>query len=327
MRRRDFIGGVGGAVAWPLSAWAQQGERVRRIGVLTYGTDTEPVTTLTTKLLREELQKLGWIEGRNLRLDFRFGFGDATKTRVFAADLVQLAPDVIVASYGVALGAVLQQTKTIPIVFIGAGDPVEVGTVRNPAHPEGNATGFANAFGSLGGKWLELLKEAAPNVTRVLHLYPAAAFNPGSSFLRSVEAAAQSMQVQIVAIPVSDANGAQAPLEAFAAEPNGGLLPSPGIFAIAPDELMRLAAQYRLPTVSGVAFAAAGGLIGYGSDLTETIRGAATYVGRLLGGAKISDLPVQYPTKFRLVINLKTADALGLEVPPSILARADEVIE
>ena len=327
MRRREFITGLGGAVAWPAAARAQEGERVRRVGVLTFGTDTEPLTTLTTKLLLEELQKFGWIDGRNLRLDFRYGFGDATKTRVFAADLVQLAPDVIVASYGVALGAVLQQTKTIPIVFIGAGDPVEGGTVRNPAHPEGNATGFANAFGSLGGKWLQLLKEAAPNVTRVLHLYPAAAINPGGSFLRSVEVAAQSMQVQVIAIPVSDANSVQAAIEAFAAEPNGSLLPNPGLFAVRPDELVGLAAEYRLPTISGVRFAALGGLLGYGSDIPELCHGAAIYVGRLLGGAKISDLPVQYPTKFRLVVNLKTAKALGLEVPTTLLARADEVIE
>jgi putative ABC transport system substrate-binding protein len=200
--------------------------------------------------------------------------------------------------------------------------------VRNPAHPEGNATGFASAFGSLGGKWLELLKEIAPNITRVLHMYPVVA-NLRPTYLDSVEAAAQSLGVQIVAIPVSDADGMKAAVQAFAAEPNGGLLPSPAIIILAPLELIRLAVQYRLPAIYGgdPRPAAYGGLMSYSPDLDELFRGTATYVDRLLRGAKVSDLPVQYPTKFRLVINLKTAKALGLAVPASILLRADEVIE
>src|SRR5262249_54230374 len=194
-----------------------------------------------------------------LRLDFRFGNGDATQTRVFAADLVQLAPDVIVTAYLVALRALQQQTKTIPIIFAGAGDAVEFGTVVNSARPEGNVTGFASSFGSLGGKWLDLLKEIAPNITRVLHMYPAD--NPGSSYLHSVEAAARLLGVQVSVIPVSDAAGMKAAIEVFAAEPNGGLLPTP-VFAIAPDELIGLSAQYRLPAINGTpSFPAHGGLM------------------------------------------------------------------
>jgi len=317
MRRRGFIAALGGAAVWPLAARAQQPDRVRRVGMLTF----ESVIMPTAKLLRDELQKLGWIEGRSLRLDIRFG-SDDTQTGVFAAELVQPAPDVIVTTYLAALRAVQQQTRTIPTLLIGTGDPVESGTVRNPAHPEGNVTGFANAFGSLGGKWLELLKEVAPNVTRVLCLYSA-----GSSYLRSVEAAAQSLGVQVVAIAVSDANGVKQAIEAFAAEPNGGLISTPGVIILVPLELARWAAQYHLPAISAGAFAGAGGLIAYGGDIAELYRGAASYVDRLLRGAQVSDLPVQYPTKFRLAINLKTAKALDLVVPPALLGRADEVIE
>jgi putative tryptophan/tyrosine transport system substrate-binding protein len=241
MKRREFIAGLGGAAVWPVAARAQQA--VRRVGLLTFDDiGLRPSLLLTTtKLLRDELQKLGWIEGRNLRLEIRFG-SDDTQTGVSAVDLVQLDPDVIVTTYLVALRAVQQQTKTIPIVFIGTGDPIESGAVSNPAHPEGNATGLANAFGSLGSKWLELLKGIAPNVTRVLCLYAA-----GSGYLRSVETAAQSLGVQVVAIAVSDANGVKAAIEAFATEPNGGVIATPGAIVLAPRELARWAAQYRLP--------------------------------------------------------------------------------
>jgi putative ABC transport system substrate-binding protein len=273
IERRDFITLLGGAAAWPLAARAQQGELVRRVGVLTSGADTVEVTTRW----RDELEKLGWMEGRDLRLDIRFGTGDAVQTGALAADLVQLSPDVIVATYLVALRAVQQQTKTIPIVFLGSGDPVGTGRVRNPAHPEGNATGIASAFGSLGGKWLELLKEVAPNITRVLHMYPVVA-NLRATYLDSVEAAAQSLRVQIVAVPVSDADAMKAAIESFAAEPNGGLLPSPAIIILAPLELTRLAAQYRLPAIYGDSrLPAIGGLMSYSSDLDELVRGSAVF--------------------------------------------------
>jgi putative ABC transport system substrate-binding protein len=325
MKRREFIAGLGGAVAWPLVARAQQGQRVRRVGVLTYGSDTG-VGPSIPKLLRDDLEQFGWSERRDLRLDFRFGDGDARKTSALAADLVQLAPDVIVAVYGAPFEEVQQRTKTIPIVIIGGGDLRENGMVRNPSRPEGNATGFPNVFGSLGGKWMQLLKEVAPNVMRVGSIYPAGSIRLGGSYVQWMEAAAQSLGVRVVGIPVSDTASVKAAIEDFAAKPNGGLIPSPAVLAIVPpDELSRLALQYHLPTVYG--FRGDGGLVNYSPNLGEAIHGAATYVDRLLRGAKVSDLPVQYPTKFRLVINLKTAKAIGLEVPTTLLARADEVIE
>jgi putative tryptophan/tyrosine transport system substrate-binding protein len=327
MRRREFIAGLGAAV-WPLAARAQQGERARRVGVLTYNPET-PYSRTILSILRDDLEQLGWTEGRNVRIDFRFGNGDATQTRVLAADLVHLAPDVIVTGYWFALRAVQQETKTIPVVFIGAGDAVEIGNVINAARPEGNVTGFANTFGSLGGKWLEMLKEVAPNIARVGYLYDPAGGNLGGVYLRSIETAARSLGVQIVSIPASDVASMKAAIGAFAAEPNGGLLPGPAISAIVPfDELSRLAAQYNLPAIYGVPLPPAnGGLMSYSFDYEELLRGVATYVDRLLRGTKVSDLPVQYPTKFRLVINLKTARTLGLTIPPNLLALADEVIE
>jgi putative tryptophan/tyrosine transport system substrate-binding protein len=329
MRRREFIAGLGGAVAWSLVARAQQPERMRRIGFLTYADETD-IGRPIHKLLRDELEQLGWSEGRNLRLDLRFGRGDATQTRIFAADLVQLMPDVIVTAYAVALRAVQQRTKAIPIVFLGGGDPAEIGTVKNTAHPEGNATGLANGFGSLGGKWLELLKQVAPSITRVAYMYPVGNGGPSyQPYLPSVEAAARSLAVQVVTIPLGDAAGMRTAIVAFAAEPNGGLLASPGTFAIAPDELIGLTAQYRLPAICGIGprFPENGGLMSYSADRDEAVRGAANYVDRLLRGAKVSDLPVQYPTKFQLVVNLKTAKAIGVTIPEGFLARADEAIE
>jgi putative tryptophan/tyrosine transport system substrate-binding protein len=323
MKRREFIAGLGGAVAWPVVARAQQDERMRRVGVLTSGFDT-PNDPSFQRFLRE-LERLGWSEGRNLRLDLRFGNGDARKTSTFAADLVQLAPDVIVVVYRAAFAEVQKRTKTIPIVAIGGGDFLENGMVRNLSHPEGNATGFPNVFGSLGGKWLELLKEVAPNITRVGSIYPAS-IRAGGSYLPWMETAGQSLGVRVVRIPVSDAASVKAAIEAFAAEPNGGLIPSPAVAAIVPpDELNRLTLQYRLPSVYGLPVP--GGVMSYSPDIGERLRGVASYVDRLLRGAKVADLPVQYPTKFDLVINLKTAKALGLEVPSSLLVRADEVIE
>jgi putative ABC transport system substrate-binding protein len=321
MRRREFIAGLGGAAAWPLKAHAQQS---RRVGVITPGEADEPLVNV--RLWREELQKLGWDEGRNLRLDVRFiGAGDIDRARTAAADLVRLAPDVILLSGGPALDAAQQETKTIPIVFQGAGDPLETGRVKNTAHPEGNTTGFANAFGSLGRKWLQLLKEAAPNVARLLYLPT----RGNESYRPSIEATAQALAVQLVTIPVSDAAGVKTAIESFATEPNGGLLPSPGILSPAVQrELIRLAAQYRLPMITGFrSFAADGALMSYDSDGSQNARGAASYVDRILRGAKVAELPVQYPTTFRLVVNLKAAKAIGLIIPASFLLLADEVIE
>jgi putative ABC transport system substrate-binding protein len=295
---------------------------VRRVGVLTYGFET-PNSKSILSIMVDDLEQLGWSEGRNLWVDFRFGNGDARKTGALAADLVRLAPDVIVTAFLAAFEEVQQRTKTIPIVIVGGGDLLENGAVLNSAHPEGNATGFPNVFGSLGGKWLEFLKEVAPNITRVGSIYPAGSVG---SYLESMEMAGHSLGVRVVGMRVSDAASVKAAIEAFAAEPNGGLIPSPALFATVPaEELSRLALRYRLPSVYGLPLP--GGLMSYSPDRDEAARGAASYVDRLLRGAKVSDLPVQYPTKFRLVINRKTANALGLEVPATLLARADEVIE
>jgi putative ABC transport system substrate-binding protein len=274
------------------------------------------------KLVSDELKKLSWIEGRNLRLDFRFGAGDVDRTRAEAVDLARLAPDVIVTGGRAALNAAQQATKTIHIMFVD-GDPAELGFLKNIAHPEGNATGFATAFASLGGKWLQLLKEAAPNVTRV-----ATTIGAQSDYRLSIEAVARALRVQLVTIPVTDDAGIKAAIESFAAEPNGGLLPGQGMRLTAQRAVIRLAEQHRLPAIYGISsLAAEGGLMIYDSDPVEAARGAVSYVDRILRGAKVSELPVQYPTKFRLVINLKTAKAIGLEIPPTLLALADEVIE
>jgi putative ABC transport system substrate-binding protein len=244
--------------------------------------------------------------------------------RGYAAELVKLAPDVIFLNSGVGRDAVLQETKTIPIVAI-AGDLNQVGVVHNVAHPEGNITGFAVAFGSLGGRWLDLLKEAAPNITRVLNLRRP---NASGSYIPYVEVAAHTLGVKVETATVSTAGEIEAAIKGFSTEPNGGLLPDPGMLGFAPHALIRMAEQYRLPTIyPDSSYAADGGLMSYGGDQMELVRGAASYIDRILRGAKIADLPVQYPTRFRLVVNLKAAKAIGLTMPPTLVGRADEVIE
>jgi putative tryptophan/tyrosine transport system substrate-binding protein len=321
MRRRELIAVIAStAAAWPLLARAQQGERVRRVAVLSITVPTAAEGDAQRKLLREELLKLGWIEGRNLRLDFRFfRTGEIDRIRAAAADLVRLEPDVIFTPAGVTFDAVQQETRTIPIVFV-AGD-VAKGRVKDIARPEGNATGFASAFSSLGGKWLELLKEAAPSVTRVAFLVTRGGpdiYGP------SVEAAARALRVQLFTIPVSDVADMRPAIESFAAEPNGGLILNRGMIGMLP-EFIRLAEQYRLPSISGPPSDRA--LMSYSTDNTQLSRRAVAYVDRILRGAKVSELPVQYPTTYRLIINLKTAKAIGLDVPVNLLAVADEVID
>ena len=320
MLRRDFIAGLGSAVAaWPVLSRAQQGERVRRVGVLSLAaTEADPLGL--RKLIYEELQKLGWIEGRNLRLDSRrVAPSDLNRLRTEAAELVRLAPDVVFAAGGVAFAAVQQETRKIPIVFL-SGDVADAGMVKNIARPEGNATGFAAGFSSLGGKWLELLKEAAPNVTRVAYLV-----SPNNPYGPSVEAAARALSVQLFTIDVRDVARMRAAIESFAAEPNGGLILGLGLPMELQREFPRSAEQYRLPSISAPPSDRA--LMSYSSDNLELARKAVSYVDRILRGAKVSDLPVQYPTRFRLVINLKTAKAIAVEIPPTLLALATEVIE
>jgi putative tryptophan/tyrosine transport system substrate-binding protein len=323
MRRRNFITVLGAAAAWPIVAHAQQAERVRRVGVLSFAAESDPNSQLLRKM-GEELGKLGWVEGRNLRLDYRFAAGDLNRTRVFAADLVRLAPDVIVARFGVAASALQTETRIIPIVLFGAGDPIQGGVVKSATHPEGNITGFGSTFASLGSKWLELLKETAPSVTRVGFL----PINPNTSYRAVIEAVAPSLGMQVVTIPICGVAELPAAIRGFAAEPNGGLIVAPGLGPAATVEIIQLAAQFRLPAIySGDSYLREGALVTYASDPVELYRGAANYVDRLLRGVKISDLPVQYPTKFHLGINLKTAKALGLEVSASMQQVADEVIE
>jgi ABC-type uncharacterized transport system substrate-binding protein len=327
MRRRDLITLLGGAAAaWPLAARAQQGGRVRRIGVL-FGAAEGESSRLATTALRDGLGKLGWIEGRNLHLEFRYGGADAVRNHAAAEELLKSGPDLMVTFAGIATSAVYQQTRTIPIVFVGIGDPVNWGLLKNIARPEGNATGVTNWYPSLGGKWLELLKEAAPRTTRVALLFGAEA-NSGTSF-DSIAAAAPVLAMQTIKLPVQNAIEIVRAVDNFAAEPNGGVLVVPdATTATHRDTIIQVAAQHRLPAIyAGRTWANAGGLIGYGNDNLSMFQAVPTYVDRLLRGAKVNELPVQFPTKFELVVNLKTAKAISLRIPEAFLLRADEVIE
>ncbi len=328
MRRRDFITLLGGtAAAWPLAARAQQGERVRRVGVLAVGTEGDPPQQARLRAFREELAKLGWVEERNLRIDVRFGGGNAGRIGAFAAELVRLHPDVIVAATGTAITAVQELTRAIPIVMVGAGDVFETGLVKNLTHPEANITGVTNTFGSIGGKWLELLKEAAPTVQRVALIR--SEISNGQTYIPSIKEAARASAMQVVDVRYRNAVDLVHAIDAFAAVPNGSLLVMPPPPTAANREaIIQLANQYRLPAIHNFQeFAAEGGLISYGSDIVDVWRRGAAFVDRLLRGTKVSDLPVEFPTKFALVINLKAAKAIGLTVPQTMLVRADEVIE
>jgi putative ABC transport system substrate-binding protein len=324
IKRRQFITLLGGAAAWPLAARAQQGERVRRVGMLAAGPGQTYIDAF-----RDGLAKLGWVEARNLQIDLRSGGGDADRIRAYAAELVSLAPDVIVTGTLAATRAVQQQTQTIPIVITGAADPVANGIVKSLARPEGNTTGVTNLFFSIGGKWLELLKEAAPRLERVALIYNAQVSSGLGGYMPSIEEGARLLGVKAIKFPYRAAVDLVQGIDAFASEPNGGLivLPPPPVGADR-GTILRLAARHRLPAIYSDRFLAAqGGLMAYGSDSVELSRRASYFVDRILRGTKVSELPVEFPTKFELVINLKAAKAIGLEVPPIMLARADEVIE
>jgi putative ABC transport system substrate-binding protein len=329
--RRDFITLLGGGAAAsviPRVARAQQPGPMRRIGWLIAGAENDPGSQAQRAAFREGLAKLGWIEGRNLRIDMRFGTGLRDRIQAAAAELVGLAPDVIVTLSGVSTAAAQAQTQTIPIVFAAGGDPVAAGVLRNLASPEGNITGFSLTEPSIGGKWVELLKEAAQRVTRV-----ALIFNPevvATGYFASIEAAVAALSLEATKVPVRDAVDLVRAIDAFAATSNGSLLilppaPNAAIF----DAILRLSAEYHLPSIYGgtSTIAAAGVLMGYGTDAIDVNRRAASYVDRLLRGAKVSDLPVQFPTKYELTINLKAAKAIGLTIPEAFLLRADKVIE
>jgi len=328
MRRRDFIKVIAGsAAAWPLAARAQPSDRVRRIGVLMYWTADDAEGQARLAAFTQTLKQLGWSDGRNLRIDTRWATAD--DIRKHAAELVALAPDVLVAGTGTATVApLLQATRTVPIVFVTVVDPVGSGFVASLAKPGGNATGFTIYEYSMSGKWLELLKEIAPNVTRVAVLRdPAVASGTGQ--FGAVQIVAPSLGVQLSPLDVRDASEIERGIAAFASGLNGGLVVTGSALGIVHRNLITtLAARHKLPAVyPGRYYVTAGGLISYGPDLIDQYRHAAGYVDRIFKGEKPADLAVQAPTKYELVINLKTAKALGLVMPPAVLGRADEIIE
>jgi putative ABC transport system substrate-binding protein len=328
MKRREFITLVGGAVAaWPLAAHAQQNERMRRIGVLMALSANDPEGQARVAAFLQGLQELGWSVGRNVIVDSRWSTGH-DDARKYAAELVALAPEVILANGSPALAPLVQITRTVPIVFTNVVDPVGAGYVDSLARPGGNITGFAVYEYSLSGKWLQLLKEIAPGVTRVAVLRdPSIASGPGQ--FAAIQTVAPSLGVELRPFDVRDEAEIEHAITAFAQNPNSGLIVTGSPLAVSHrDLIITLAARHRLPAVYFLhSFAAAGGLISYGPDLLDPLRRAAGYVDRILKGEKPADMPVQAPTKYELVINLKTAKALGLTIPPSVLARADEVIE
>jgi ABC-type uncharacterized transport system substrate-binding protein len=328
MRRREFITLLGGAViAWPLAARAQQ-ERIRRIGVLHSLASDDPEGQARLTAFVQGLQELGWTDGRNVRIDYRWAAGDAERARRYAAELVALAPDVILAHGGSIVPSLLQATRTVPIVFTQTPDPVGAGFVNSLARPGGNVTGFTGFEYGISAKWLELLKEIAPRVTRAAVIRDAAIAS-GTGQWGALQSVAPSFGVELSPVNMSDAGEIERAVAAFARSPNGGMILTASTLAVIHRELIiTLAARYRLPVVYWNRFyVTAGGLISYGPDSIDPHRRAAGYVDRILKGEKPADLPVQAPTKYELAINLKTAKTLGLDVPTSLIARANEVIE
>ena len=325
MKRRAFIAALGGAAAWLVVARAQS-ERMRRIGVLMNVEDADSRASYAAFV--EALLRLGWTDGRNVQIETRWAGSRASDLQRHATDLVALTPEVIVASGASTLAPLLQATRTVPIVFAAVPDPVGAGFIESMAHPGGNATGFVQSEYTLSGKWLELLKEIAPSVTRTAVLRDPLLPNAIGQYA-VIQSVAPALGVDVTVINLRDAGEIERAVTAFAGSPNGGLIVTTSPLAIAHRELIiALAAKHKLPAVYWRrGFVASGGLISYGFDVLQQFRGAAGYVDRILTGEKAADLPVQAPTKYELVINLKTAKALGLEIPPSLLARADEVIE
>jgi putative ABC transport system substrate-binding protein len=329
MKRRENIALLGGAAAaWPLAARAQQSASMRRVAVLLPVTADDPDFQARVGAFLQGLQEAGWSIGRNLRIDTRWAGANANDIRRHVAELVALAPDVILAYGTSTVRPLLQATRAVPIVFPVAGDPVGGGLVESLARPGGNATGFMTSEFSVGGKWLELLKEIAPGLTRVAVLRDATQ-GSGTSQFAVIQAMAPSLRVEVNPISTREAPKIDHAVSAFARSPNGGLIVTAGAASVAHRaQIIGLAAQYKLPAIYFErTFVAAGGLVSYGADYIDQFRRAAGYVDRILKGEKPADLPVQAPTKYELVINLKTAKALGLEVPATVLARADEVIE
>jgi putative tryptophan/tyrosine transport system substrate-binding protein len=334
MRRREFIAGLGGTAAWPLVTRAQQGDRERRIGVLMPNDENDAVAKTFVSAFMQALADLGWVDDRNVRMDLRWAGGDIDWSRALARELVGLQPDIIV-TYGTpATIAVQRETRTIPIVFVNVSDPVASSIVARLDRPGGNVTGFSSFEASLGGKWLELLPEIAPGLKRV-----AIMSSPVSAYMSSLETAAaspqagrqfaRSLKLELIPAPVYSDAEIETAIVALGREQGGGLVVMPNLFTVAHRApIIAAAARNNVPAVYGESyFTKDGGLLSYGPDWLDLFRRAATYVDRILRGAKPGDLPVQFPTKFALVINLKAAKALGLTIPPNLLALADEVIE
>jgi putative ABC transport system substrate-binding protein len=329
MRRREFIAGLGSAAAWPVVAQAQQRDRVRRIGVVMAYAESDPNAQMLVAAFRDEMQRLGWFEGNNLQIDFRYAADDQARIRALAIELLGKSPDLMVSNSNVVTAILQSEVRTIPLVFVSVSEPEGSGFVTNLARPTGNVTGFANFQPSMGGKWLEMLRQIAPTINRVgLMLHPEP---PNVGYWKSAEAAAPSLKIELIALEVNNRAEIEGALATFdgAGDPLSGLIVAPNVVAFANSNLIvSLAARYRLPAIYPFAFyAKEGGLISYGFDAADQFRQGAIYADKILRGAKPADLPVQHPTKFQIVINLKTAKALGIEMPPSLLARADEVIE
>jgi len=329
MRRREFIAGAGSAAAWPLVARAQQDDRMRRIGVLLPYDENDPLMKTGFSAFTQALASLGWTDGGHVRMDLRWGGGDINRIRALAQELVGLQPDIIVAVGGVPTAALQRETRTIPIVFWNVADPVASGLVARLDRPGGNITGFADFEPTLGGKWLELLSEIAPGLKRAAFMFNPDT-NPVSIYMPSLETAAQSLKIEPIIAHIHNDAEIETAIIALGREPGGGLVAMPDNFVGAHRaSIISAAARNNVPAVYARSFwARDGGLLSYGPDLVvDDSRRVATYVDRILRGEKPGDLPVQFPTKFELVVNLKTAKALGLTVPHSILLRADEVIE
>jgi putative tryptophan/tyrosine transport system substrate-binding protein len=329
MRRREFISLLGGvAAAWPLAAQAQPSGAMPRLGVLAANSEDEVAAQARNAAFRESLDKLGWTDGRNIRIDYRWGAATSDRASTYAEELISLMPNAIIASNSSCAEALRKKTRVIPVVFVNASDPLASGLVDSMTHPNGNLTGFANFVFSMGGKWLELLKEAAPGITRILVIMPPG--NIGSQGLfQAIDAVAPTLGVQATAAPVIKPAEIERAVVAFAQEPKGGLIVLPGFVSTDNRELIvGLANRHRLPAIYvDRSLIASGGLMSYDTDIIDLFRRAASYVDRILKGEKPSELPVQLPTKYDLAINLKTARALGLDIPATVLVRADEVIE
>jgi putative ABC transport system substrate-binding protein len=332
MRRREFITLLGGAAAgaWPLAARAQQPERVRRIGVLMVEAESDPEGQSCAKAIRDGLKQLCWTEGSNVKIDYRWAAGDAGLIRTFAKELVELQPDVILARSTPATAVLKAETRTIPIVFTTVSDPIGSGFVANLAHPGGNITGFTNFESSISGKWLGLLKEIAPRITQVGAMYNPETAPYAPYYVRPFEVAAKAFSVEPISVVVHNDADIERAIAGLARESSGGLIILPDAFTTSSHrtQIIDQAARHHVPAVYPYGFIAdEGGLMSYGIDVTDLYQRAASYIDRIFHGTKPSDLPVQQPTKFELIINLKTAKALGLTVPPTLLTRADVVIE